>query len=74
MTIKDKVLSDLNEIGSPKLLYQILEFIRLLKKNYQPKVGNAKLVLASAGKLEDEEAEQIRDNIQDEFNKIEGDW
>lgn len=74
MTIREKILSDLAEIGNSKLLYQIFEFVHLIRKNIKPGEGNLKEVLTFAGSLPDDDALQIQKDIFDEFSKIEGEW
>ena len=74
MTIKERILLDLAEIGNSKLLYQIFEFVHLIKKNIQTGEGNMKKVLTFSGSLPDEDAIQIQKGISKEFNKIEGEW
>jgi hypothetical protein len=74
MTIREQILSDLKEVSNQKLLYQILEFINILKKNISDTKGNRNEVLQFAGILSDEEADAIRKDIGEEFSKIEGDW
>ena len=74
MTIKERILLDLAEIGNSKLLYQIFEFIHLIKKNIHTGEGNMKKVLTFSGSLPDEDAIQIQKDISKEFNKIEGEW
>ena len=74
MTIKERILLDLSEIGNSKLLYQIFFFFYLIKKNIKQGEGNIKEVLTFAGSLSDEDAMQIQKDISKEFNKIEGEW
>ncbi len=74
MTIKERILLDLSEIGNSRLLYQIFEFVHLIRKNIKPGEGNIKEVLSFAGSLPDEDATQIQRDISEEFNKIEGEW
>ncbi|MCB9295439.1 MAG: hypothetical protein H6559_20300 [Lewinellaceae bacterium] len=72
MTIKERILLDLAEIESSRLLYQIFEFVHLIKKNIRPEEGNIEEVLAFAGSLPDEDAVQMQKDISEEFGKIEG--
>lgn len=74
MTIREQILSDLKEVSNQKMLYQILEFINILKKNISGTKGNRDEVLQFAGILSDEDADAIRKDIDEEFSKIEGDW
>ncbi len=72
--MRENILKDLADIGNPRLLYQIWEFINLIKKNSVEKEGNVEKVLAYAGSLDREEGKIIQLNLEEEFNKIEGDW
>ena len=75
MILKDEILIDLTAIESPNLLNQIYEFIQLVKKNSAvSEVGNRDEVLSLAGQLSDADAEEITATINNEFNKIEGEW
>ncbi|MCO6487561.1 MAG: hypothetical protein J5I98_04040 [Phaeodactylibacter sp.] len=74
MTIREKILLDLAEIGNSRLLYQVFEFVHLIRKNIKPGEGNIKEVLTFAGSLPDEDAMQIQKDISEEFGKIEGEW
>lgn len=74
MTIKEKILVDLREIGNPKLLYQILEFVHLLRRNSAEAKGNINQVLSFAGTLSTEDAQEIKTSIDEAFNHIEGEW
>lgn len=74
MTIKDQILNDLREIQNLRILYQILEYVRLLRKHIEEERGNIESVLAYAGVLTDEDAEEIRQDIENQFNEIEGEW
>lgn len=70
MTIKERILIEISEISYPRVLYQVLEFISLLRKNNTSLVSNRDKVLALAGSLPDEEAKSIQDDLNDEFNEI----
>ena len=74
MTIHQKILLDLKDIQNPKLLYQILEFISILKRNVIEPEGNRQEVLQFAGTLSNEEANQMQREISETFSRIEGEW
>jgi hypothetical protein len=74
MTIKERLILDLKEIGNPKLLYQVFDFLSLLKRNIEHSEGNLPAVLACAGTLPDHDAVDITKTVNEEFNSIEGDW
>lgn len=74
MTIKDKILSDLSEIRDQKLLHHIWEYIHLLRKQFSETRGNIQDILDYAGTLADEDAEEIKKDVDEQFKEIEGDW
>ncbi len=75
MTIKEKLLLDLQEIKNPNLLNQIFEFIQILKKNYTTSnESNKAEVWKSIASISASEASEIQNIVNDEFNNIEGDW
>ena len=74
MTIRDKILLDIAEIRNPRVLYQILEFIHLLKPSISESSGNINKVLALAGGLCDENTAEIKTSVEDAFSHIEGEW
>ncbi len=74
MTIRDQILVDLEKIQNLRILYQILDYIRLLRKNLEVGKGNVDEVLECAGSLPREDAEKIREDLENQFNEIEGEW
>lgn len=74
MTIKEKLILDLKEIGSPQLFYQLFEFLNLLKRNVENTEGNLRAVMACAGTLPERDALDMEMIVSKEFNSIEGDW
>ena len=74
MTIKEKIFLDLKDIVHPKILYQILDFITLLKRNTNKLKGNCQNALSLAGSLSNQDSEEIQKTIDTEFNTIEGEW
>lgn len=74
MTIKDQILVDLGKIRNLRILYQILEYIRLLRKNIGEGKRNIDEVLACAGSLSKEDAIEIQQDLNNQFNEIEGEW
>ena len=74
MTIKDQILVDLGKIRNLRVLYQILEYIRLLRKNIVEEKRNIDKILACAGSLPKEDAEEIQQDLDNQFNEIEGEW
>lgn len=74
MTMKENILSDIDNIGNPALLNQVYEYLQLLKLNKSMKIKNQPDVLKFAGSLSSKDAKEISAIIENEFNEIEGDW
>ena len=75
MTLKDKIIIDLNDIKNPSLLNQIFDFIQTVKEGSKSsEESNRDEVLKFAGKIDDDAAMEITSIINSEFNQIEGDW
>lgn len=75
MTLKDKILIDLEHIENPSTLNQIFEFIREIRQAHSvAHKSNRKRVLRFAGKIRAEDANEIIEIIDSEFNTIEGEW
>ena len=72
MTLKQRLLADLQDIQHPWLLQQLYQFVQLLKRT-EPR-NNREAVLAFAGTLSDEEAEEMRSAVKEAFDHIEGEW
>jgi hypothetical protein len=74
MTIRDQILIDLGKIENLRILYQVLEYLRLIRKNIEEGQGNIDEVLAFAGSLPEEDAKEISQDLENQFNEIEGEW
>ena len=75
MTIKDQIFSNLKEIQNQRILYQILDFVNIVRRNLEEaRTRNLERVLAFSGALQKEDAEEIQKDLEDQFNEIEGDW
>ena len=70
MNLRTQILSDLKSL-TPDLLAQLYQFLNTLKRASHPKQHP---FLKFAGTLTDEEAAQIKSQIDEEFNRIEGEW
>ena len=70
MSLRQKIQEDI-KVLSPAALAQLFQYADLLKKNDQKSPKN---VNSLAGILSDEDAEDMRKAIENEFNKIEGEW
>ena len=71
-TLKQRLLADLQDIQHPWLLQQLYQFVQLLKRT-EPR-SNCEAVLAFAGTLSDEEAEEMRGAVREACDHIEGEW
>jgi len=74
MSIKERVLADINEIDNQHILNQIQMFVALFKDKSLNKKGNKDAVLELSGRLSDEDAAEMQKIVSEEFSKIEGDW
>lgn len=74
MTIRERLSKDINRIQNPILLNRILEFIHLISPKNSSSKGNVNQLMKYAGSLPDEDAKEMRKIIDEEFNKIEGEW
>ena len=74
MSVQEKLMFQIQEIKDTKLLSQILNYVESLKKKADKEEGNTDAVLAHAGFLSDEEANEMKNLIDDECGKIDGDW
>jgi hypothetical protein len=74
MMVKQQLIAEIEAIDNPTTLSQLFEILQLVKQNIQiqPKQNNP--VMQFAGCLDDEDAQSMRTTIDNEFNKIEGEW
>ncbi|GAB2791008.1 hypothetical protein GCM10027275_39910 [Rhabdobacter roseus] len=74
MTIQEQIQRDVALISENSYLQtQLYDFLRLLKAN-MPRKSNVDEVLALAGTIDNEDTQEITQIINEEFNKIDGDW
>ena len=74
MTIQEQIQRDVALISENSYLQtQLYDFLRLLKAN-MPRKKNVDDVLALAGTIDQEDAQEITQIIHEEFSKIDGDW
>lgn len=73
MTVKQQLISEIEGIDNPMALAQLFEIMQLVKQNL-PKAENDSLLVQFAGCLDDADAQDMRQIIANEFNKIEGEW
>ncbi len=70
LNLRTQILSELKSL-QPDLLAQLYQFLVKLKK---PSLQNKHPFIEFAGSLTDSEANEIKQQIDREFNKIEGEW
>lgn len=70
--LKDRIIRDIESLSNPHLLGQLFEFIRILRKNSRKQKSNRNAVLSFGGSITDEDALEMRNFIDQEFNSIEG--
>lgn len=74
MTIQEHIQRDVALVSENSYLQtQLYDFLKLLKAN-MPRNRNVEDVLAFAGTIDDTDAVEITQIIQEEFSKIDGDW
>lgn len=72
--IKHRILLDLESISSPRILMQVLDFLKIVSLSEKRPSSNKTAVLELAGTIDDAEAMEVTGIIDEEFNKIEGGW
>jgi hypothetical protein len=68
--LKEQLLAEIRDLHNPLVVAQLFEFWQLLKRINSP----ASSIKSYVGCLPDDSAEEIRQLIQSEFQRIEGDW
>lgn len=71
MAVKQQLIAEIEEIDNPIALVQLFEMMQLLKQNI---AKNSKVLSRFAGCLNDADAQEMKNIISNEFNKIEGEW
>ena len=74
VSLKQQIIMDLDLLEQMGLLLALWQLVEVMKQQVRlfPQVYNP--ILAHAGTISDEEAEEIRQIIDQEFNTIEGEW
>jgi len=74
MTIQEQIQQDVALVSeNSSLQTQLYEFLKLLKAN-MPAKRNIEKVLAHAGVIDNATAQEITRIINEEYNKIDGEW
>jgi hypothetical protein len=73
ITVKQQLIAEIESIDNPVALVQLVEIIQLVKQN-MTKTKSNHLLFQFAGCLNDSDAQEMRNIITNEFNKIKGKW
>jgi hypothetical protein len=74
MIVKQQLIAEIETIDNPTTLSQLFEILQLVKQNIQIQPKQKNPVMQFAGCLDDEDAQATRTTIDNEFNKIKGEW
>ncbi len=74
MILREQIIKEVNAIADLQLLNQLFEYVQVIKRTENKVTPNRERVLQLAGSITNEEAEEVRKTINDEFNQIEGEW
>ncbi len=74
MMVKQQLIAEIEAIDNPTTLSQLFEILQLVKQNIQIQPAQKNPVMQFAGCLDDDDAQAMRTTIDNEFNKIEGEW
>ena len=72
MTVKQQLIAEIEQIDNPITLVQLFEIMQLITQT--PQRAKNDLIANFAGCLNDNDAEEMKNIINSEFNKIEGEW
>lgn len=72
--LKEKIILKIEQVDSPEILEQILQFITSIQVHIEEPEQNAEAIMSLAGTISDEDAKEVMKIIDDEFNHIEGEW
>ena len=76
MTVREQIIKEIATTGDSQLLLDVLQFLqrRGQSEPNQPRKGSYEAFMRLRGTLSDEEAQEMTDVINREFNTIEGEW
>jgi anionic cell wall polymer biosynthesis LytR-Cps2A-Psr (LCP) family protein len=74
MTVKQQLIAEIESIDNPTTLSQLFEVLQLVNQNIQTQTKRKNPVMQFAGCLDNDDAQAMRTTINNEFNKIEGEW
>ena len=70
MILREQIIKEFNAIADLQLLNQLFAYVQVIKRTENKVTPNREKVLQLAGSITDEEAEEVRKTINDEFNQI----
>ena len=75
MLLRERIVEDVRAITNPQQLRQLFNYVQLLKRTPEAQAtANRKAVLRFAGTLSGAEAAALRQSLQPEFRRVEGEW
>ena len=74
MIVKQQLIPEIETIDNSATLSQLFEVLQLVKQNIQAQPKQKNPVMQFAGCFDDDDALAMRTTIDNEFNKIEGEW
>ena len=74
MIVREKIIEEIYTINDVALENRLYEYLQLLKRGTVSFISNTKEVLKFSGSITNEDADEIKEIINTEFNKIEGVW
>lgn len=74
ISLKQQIISDLDLLDQMGMLLVLWQLVEVMKQQIRLFPQEINPVLRHAGCLSDEDAEEIRQIIDQEFNTIEGEW
>ena len=76
MTIREQIIKEVVTTDDSQLLQEILSFLQERQQTHSthPPRGSYEAFMRHQGVLNDEDAQEMREIIDREFNTIEGEW
>jgi hypothetical protein len=74
MHLRARIIQDVNSIADQQLLHQLFDYVQIIKRTPNQIHSNRDAVLRFAGTLTDEEANNLRQTLDQEFGQLEGEW
>jgi hypothetical protein len=68
MILREQIIKEINAIADLQMLNQLFAYVQVLKRIESKVTPNRERVLQLAGSLANEESEEVRKMVNDEFN------